>query len=128
MNQPTGKKTQKSGRPLGEVEDSHNDYEKLRRVEMINFSRGGMCFESGSAVGAGARIIIKRISPPLEQSPSEALRGCLAEVRWCKPLPAKDAPVHRVGVEYVEPVDRNMCFEWRADDKICIIAPRAMDS
>ncbi len=127
MNQPKGKGiNQPSDRP-GKVENTHNDQEKFFRVEMINFSRGGMCFESGYEVGSGARIRIKKLASPAEQTRHEEDRGCLAEVRWCKPVSGKDAFFYRVGVEYVGPVNPNQCLEWRSGDKICITPPLTME-
>lgn len=127
MNQPTGKGiNQPSDRP-SKVENTHNDQEKFFRVEMINFSRGGMCFESGYEVGSGARIRIKKLASPAEQTRHEEDRGCLAEVRWCKPVSGKDAFFYRVGVEYVGPVNPNQCLEWRSGDKICITPPLTME-
>ena len=128
MNQPTGKETNKPSDPTGRGEDSRNDPEKLQPVEMINFSRGGMCFESGSAVGSGDRIKIKKIVPPIDQTRPEEHRGCLAEVRWCIPVSGKDVSVYRVGVEYVEPVDTHQCLKWRYGEKICITPPLSMDT
>jgi hypothetical protein len=123
MNQPTGKGiTKPSDRP-SKVENTRNDQKKLFRVEMINFSRGGMCFESGYEVGSGARISIKKLASPFEQTPHEEDRGCLAEVRWCKPVSGKDASFYRVGVEYVGPVNPKQCFEWQSGDKVCITPP-----
>jgi hypothetical protein len=127
MNQPTGKGiNQPSDRP-SKVENTHSDQEKFFRVEMINFSRGGMCFEFGYEVGSGARIRIKRLASPVEQTRHEDDRGCLAEVRWCKPVSGKDAFFYRVGVEYVGPVNPNQCLEWRSGDKICITPPLTLE-
>jgi hypothetical protein len=120
MNQPTGKGINQPGDRPSKVENAHNDQEKLYGVKMINFSRGGMCFESGYEVGSGARIRIKKLASSVEQTRHEQDRGCLAEVRWCKPLSGKDAFFYRIGVEYVEPVNPNQCLGWRSGDKICI--------
>jgi hypothetical protein len=128
MNQPTGKETKKPGHLPGTDEDSRDDHEKLQRVEMINFSRGGMCFESRSAVGSGDRIKIRKLVPPTDQIRTEDDRGCLAEVRWCKPVSGKDVSVYRVGVEYIEPVDIHQCLKWRYGEKIGITPPLSMNT
>ena len=126
MNQPIGKETTEPGHRSGASGDSHNDHGKLQRVEMINFSRGGMCFESGSAVGSGDRIKIKKIVPPTDRPRPEKDRGCLAEVRWCKPVSGKDVSLYRVGVEYVEPVDIHQCLKWRYGERIGITPPLSL--
>ena len=126
MNQPTEKKSNKPGDPSALSENSREDHEKLQRVEMINFSRGGMCFESVSAVGSGDRIKIKKIVPPADQKRPEENRGCLAEVRWCMPVSGKEVSVYRVGVEYVEPIDIHQCLKWRYGENIGITPPISM--
>jgi hypothetical protein len=127
MNQPTGKGINQSSDRPGKVGNTHNDQEKFFRVEMINFSKGGMCFESRFEVGSGARIKIVKEASPVEQTRPEEDRGCLAEVRWCKPVSGKDAFFYRVGVEYVGPVNPDQCLEWRSGDKICITPHLTME-
>jgi hypothetical protein len=127
MNQPTGKGINQPNDRPSKVENTPNDQENLFRVEMINFSRGGMCFESGYEVGSGARIRIKKLASPIEQTRHEEDKGCLAEVRWCKPVSGKDTFYYRVGVEYVEPVNPNQCLEWRSSDTICITPPLTVE-
>jgi hypothetical protein len=86
-----------------------------------------MCFESGYEVGSGARIRIKKLASPVEQAGHEKDRGCLAEVKWCKPVSGKDAFYYRVGVEYVEPANPIQCLGWRSGDKICITPPLKLE-
>ena len=94
---------------------------------MINFSRGGMCFKSGYEVGSGTRIRIKKLASLAEKTRHQEDRGCLAEVRWCKPISGKDAFLYRVGVEYVAPVNPKQCLEWRSGDKVWVTPPLTME-
>lgn len=128
MTRPTEKRKNERSDRQAQVKYSYPDNENFLRVEMINFSRGGMCFESGYEVGTGARIRIKKLASPAEEGSPKENDGCLAEVKWCKPISGKDAFFYRVGVEYVEPVNPDQCFEWRAGDKICISPPLPMAS
>ncbi len=120
MDQPTGKGIGQPGNQPGKVANTDDDQEKFFRIEMINFSRGGMCFETGYEVGSGARIRIKKLASAVEQAHQEEDKGCLAEVRWCKPVSGKDASFYRVGVEYIGPVNPNQCLEWRSGDNVCM--------
>ena len=128
MNPPTGKGKDKPGDRPRKAENTHDDQKKFFRVQMINFSRGGMCFKSGYEVGSGARIRIIKLVSPVEQPRNEEDTGCLAEVKWCKPVSGKDPFFYRVGVEYVEPVDPKECLEWRSGDKVCITPPLTMEN
>ena len=95
---------------------------------MVNFSRGGMCFETGHEVSSGARIKIIKLASAVEIPHHEDDIGCLAEVKWCKPVSRKESFFYRVGVEYVEPVDPKQCLDWRHGDKIRITPPLTMES
>jgi len=123
MSQPRGKGMDRTSNRPGNIENTHDDQEKVHRVEMINFSRAGMCFETEYEVGSGAFIRIKKLASPVEPTRHEEDREWLAEVRWCKPLPGKDAFYYRVGVEYVGPVNPNQCLAWRSGDKLYITPP-----
>ena len=128
MNQPTGKGTNKPSDNQSKIKNAPNDQEKFFRVKIVNFSRGGMCFESGYEVGSGARIRIIKLVSPVEQPRNEEDTGCLAEVKWCKPVSGKEDFFYRVGVEYVEPVNPKKCLEWRSGNKVCITPPITMES
>ena len=124
---PENSKSERSDR------HTHLKYEnkktgKYLPVELINFSRDGMCFESGYEVSSGARIKIKKRAAPDGDARHQAERGCIAEVKWCKPVAVKDAFFFRVGVEYIEPANPNVCLNWRAGDKVCISPPLNIES
>ena len=119
------KKKRKNGHSNSpkQVPYAQNETENFLRVEMINFSRWGMCFESGYEVGPGARVKINKLDSRIKDTSRKENDGCLAEVKWCKPVAGENAYFYRVGVEYVEPVDPRLCCGWRAGDNICISLP-----
>ncbi|MGD2268810.1 MAG: hypothetical protein PVI06_00305 [Desulfobacterales bacterium] len=97
-------------------------------VELINFSKGGLCFESGNKVTSAERIKIKKRAVLDGDARRAVDTGCVAEVKWCQPVAGKDAILYRVGVEYIQPANPNLCLDWRAGDKVCISSPLPFES
>lgn len=127
MQSPGNSENGSSDRPTRQ-EYAPDKAENYLPVDLINFSRGGMCFESGNKVTSGAHIKIKKRAALDGDARREADRGCIAEVKWCKPIAGKDAVLYRVGVEYIEPANPNLCLNWRAGDKVCISSPLPVES
>jgi len=74
---------------------------------MVNYSEGGLYFESKTPFKPGTSIHIK-----LEKSlfsaagakPHDGFRfSTLGEVKWCKDLSTKECDKYGIGVKYYEP-------------------------
>ena len=77
------------------------------RAQTLNLSPSGMCFQSGSALEAGATIYI-RMQKAYPNECSNALCGdfrsvAVAEVKWCQERPGAKTFPYSVGVRYFQP-------------------------
>ena len=100
---------------------------RYRHAQALNFSRGGMNFETAADVRPGTAVHI-RLEPCPEAIPASGAKDrrrpqpffhpwapageddcgglnthILAEVKWCRKLPLSSATRYRVGVVYYEP-------------------------
>lgn len=73
------------------------DSDKFVRATMLNYSSGGICFQSTPPVTPGARIYIFTEEGSFENPDSTANETLFGKVRWCE----RKAGAHRVGVEFV---------------------------
>ncbi|MGA8181134.1 MAG: PilZ domain-containing protein [Desulfobacterales bacterium] len=75
--------------------------ENYYRGQTCNCSHGGMCFETDCAAKAETNIRIKTLNYLPDTNGPEAYRFYEAKVKWCRDLPAAEAPRYGVGVQYV---------------------------
>ncbi len=89
---------------------SQNDY---RGGEMLNFSAGGMCFESSNPVSPEADIYIiwtdqmdlpKGLFTKTAENADDfhGYKACNGEVVWCRKTPENDIPFYNVGIKFKE--------------------------
>ena len=78
--------------------------EKTFNAKMLNYSEGGMYFESDSFFKEGINIFFKMKSCLFDASDLELCNGLrtvsLAEVRWRKEISSEDSSRFGMGVKY----------------------------
>jgi hypothetical protein len=74
---------------------------------MVNYSEGGLYFESQTPLKSGSSIHIKveeSSSTTAGSPPHYGFRTLtLGEVKWCKDLSNKESDTYGIGVKYYEP-------------------------
>ncbi len=66
----------------------------------INYSFGGMCFQSRYEVVPGDNLCLRMIGKHLQSFTSLDELTCIAEVRWCERIGSADKPTYRIGLHY----------------------------
>ena len=66
----------------------------------INYSLGGLCFESRYEVIPGDNLCLRMIGRHLQSFTSLDELTCIAEVRWCKSVGSAESPTFRIGLHY----------------------------
>lgn len=66
----------------------------------LNYSFGGMCFQSGYEVVPGDTLCLRMIGRHLQSFTSLEELTCIAEVRWCKQVGTPAKPVYQIGLHY----------------------------
>ena len=78
--------------------------DKTFTAEMLNYSEGGMYFESDSFFKEGTNILFKLKTCSFDTSAPEPCSGLrsvsLAQVRWWKEMEEKDSSRFGIGVKY----------------------------
>ncbi len=78
--------------------------ENIFNAEMLNYSEGGMYFESDSFFKEGTNIFFKINKCLFDASDPETCNGLrtvsLAEVRWWKEISGEDSSHFGIGVKY----------------------------
>ena len=78
--------------------------ENIFHAEMLNYSEGGMYFESDSFFKEGINIFFKINKCLFDASDPETCNGLrtvsLAEVRWWKEISGEDSSHFGIGVKY----------------------------
>lgn len=66
----------------------------------INYSLGGMCFQSRYEVVPGDTLCLRMIGGHLQSFSSLDELTCMAEVKWCEPIGSPENPAFRIGLKY----------------------------
>lgn len=66
----------------------------------LNYSDGGLCFQSRYQVIPGDNLCVRMIGRHLQSFTSLDELTCIAEVRWCTPVGSPDHPAYRIGLHY----------------------------
>ncbi len=66
----------------------------------LNYSLGGLCFQSRYEVNPGDNLCLRMIGRHLQSFTSLDELTCIAEVRWCEPLGSVGSPAYRIGLRY----------------------------
>jgi Tfp pilus assembly protein PilZ len=78
------------------------DSRLLRSALMLNFSQGGLYFETASPIDKGELITVKvDENPDLKAAGCDNWRRCRAEVRWCAEIEIAGSRRYGCGVQYV---------------------------
>ena len=81
---------------------AYQDSDLFYQARMCNYGKGGMCFESDSALEAGSDIYIMMENFFSMADDAEFYDGYLAEVRWCRLSLQEDVEQFKVGVKYYQ--------------------------
>jgi hypothetical protein len=79
---------------------AYHNSDKFYKAKMCNFCKGGMCFESDTAVKLGSDIYVMMEEFAPDAIGAEIYEGYLAQVRWCQELAEFDPVLYRIGVKY----------------------------
>lgn len=79
---------------------AYHNSDKFFNAKMYNFSKGGLCFQSSSAIDPGSDIYVMMEEFAPDTIGSEIYEGYLAEVRWCQKLPESEPTSYQVGIKY----------------------------
>jgi hypothetical protein len=86
---------------------SYFNKDKYFRAKLLNFSRGGVYFETAEEIKAGATIYMQLeivVSSRINSLDYDCLRYVsLGEVKWCIDLSKNDQSQYGVGVRYSFP-------------------------
>lgn len=87
---------------------AHYNKEDYCGARTVNYSKGGLCFESDSPFRPGENVFIRTSKSFSQDADPEIHDGfrlvTLAEVRWLKEKPGPAASRYGVGVKYHIPV------------------------
>jgi hypothetical protein len=72
--------------------------DKFFKADILNYSSGGVCFQSNHPIKAKEGIYIMTDDSPIDDLSSEFYEGCFAEVIWCK----KFSGFYKIGAKYAE--------------------------
>jgi len=73
-------------------------------AKMVNYSKGGMYFETGYPVRQGLIVSIKRADYSADCRGASTYTELRAEVKWCKANLDTDKPYYGAGVKFFSPV------------------------
>ncbi len=66
----------------------------------INYSPGGLCFQSRYQALPGDNLCVRMIGRHLQSFSSLEELTCIAEVRWCSQIGSPDTPAYKIGLHY----------------------------
>jgi hypothetical protein len=66
----------------------------------LNYSLGGLCFQSRYEVNPGDKLCVRMIGRHLQSFATLEELTCTAEVRWCTSAGSPDRPAYRIGLHY----------------------------
>jgi hypothetical protein len=80
------------------------DSDQFNSARLCNYGKGGMCFESGSAIEPGADIYIMMENFLDDTIDADFYDGYLAEVRWCRRCSPEPNEPFLIGVKYYQTI------------------------
>lgn len=107
------KNTELKSKRAFQIRFAHSGIDGFLTVRMVNFSRGGICFESGVKINPGARIVVRGKTRPIDLPHIQAGREHSAKVKWCRSMAEEVALPYRIGIAFENPLKEDYLKKWR---------------